>query len=192
MGNDNLTLDNLIRAYLRFKEWMDYDAERSAYCAKEIIVMQKLFGTAYITVPADLATSGYDELLSVMDKRQTDLVALTGIIDGSADEGEINDLLREVDKTSFKSTTHYFITLHQAVLQAADSVRLDVALDQEEFVLDSEPFDDHFEEVHDAMFEEIRDFIISEHPKIKFISYPLETAYDLGLPRRAPEYDQQS
>lgn len=187
MGNGNLALDDLVHTYLRFKEWMDYDAERSAYCAKEIIVMQKLFGTAYIIVPADLATFGHDELLNAMDKRQVDLTALTKAIDGSADEDEIDDLFREVEKTSFKSTTHYFITLHQAIWQAVDSVRLDVESDHEEFVLDSEPFDDHFEEVDDAMFEEIRDFIISEHPQIEFISFPLETAYDLGLPRRVPD-----
>lgn len=187
MENDNLTLDDLIRAYLRFKEWMDYDAERSAYCAKEIIVMQKLFGTKYITAPANLTMFGYDDLLSAMEKRQADLTALTEAIDGSSGEDEIDGLLKEVEKTSFKSTTHYFITLHQAIWQAVDSARLDVESDHEELVLDSEPFDDHFEEVDDAMFEEIRIFIISEHPQIEFMSFPQKTAYDLGLPKRAPQ-----
>lgn len=188
MEIDNLNLDDLIRAYLRFKDWMDYDeSDRSAYCAKEIIVMQQLFGTAYVTAPAELVTASFEDLLRAMEKRRAVLGLLIDAIHGSTEGSEIDDLLSEVDRTSFKSTVHYFTSLHQAIWQTAESAITDVGLGQEELVLDTEPIDDHFDEVTEAAFEDIRAFIVSEHPKIELMSFPAERAYDLGLPRRAPE-----
>ncbi|MDH2916027.1 MAG: hypothetical protein PXX77_04030 [Gallionella sp.] len=186
MGKDCLDLDYLIRAYLRFKEWMDYDIERSAYCAMEIIVMQKLFGTAYITVPANLATASYEELLDAMEERQNVLNDLTYSIDMSAGIDEIHRLLNEVNKTTFKSTVHYFVTLHEAITQVAASATYDPDSDKTEPVIDTEPFEDHFEEADEVLFEEIKAFIIRHYPKIESLSFPIETRHVMGLPRHAP------
>ena len=185
--NDPVTLDDLISAYIRFKEWMDYDTERSAYCAKEIAIMQTLFGTAYIKVPTVLLDATHEEMLNVMEERQAALSALAGVVDASAEEDEIDDLLREVDRTTFRSTVHYFITLHEAIWQAVESVSFEDESDTEKYTIDAEPFEDHFEEVTEDLFEDIHAFIISEHPEIELMSFPVEKLYELGLPRRAPE-----
>jgi hypothetical protein len=193
--NDPVTLDDLINAYLRFKEWMDYDTERSAYCAKEIIVLQKLFGIPYVTVPRQLADASYEDLLSIMEDRLDLIVAHNGAIDDTLynddfddeDRQEIDDLMREIDKTSFRSTVHYFKTLHQAINEAAQSVVIIDPSDPESYTIDTEPFDDCFAEASDTLIDQIREFILSEHPRLESMSFPLERAYSLGLPRKAPE-----
>ena len=185
--SDSVSLNDLIMAYLRFKEWMDYDTERSAYCAKEIAIMQALFGTSYIKVPFVLLGATHEELLNAMEERQAKLTALAGAVDASAEEDEIADLLRDVDRTTFRSTVHYFITLHEAIWQAAESVSFEDESNPEKYTIDNEPFEDHFEEVNEALFEDIRAFIISEHPEIKSITFPVEKVYTLGLPRHVPE-----
>jgi hypothetical protein len=184
--NGHLNLDDLIRAYLRFKEWMDYDVERSAYCAMEIIVMQKLFGTAYVTVPADLVAASHVKLLSVMDKRISDMQALAGAIDDLADECVTDELLKVVDKTSFQSSVPYFTTLFQALWQGIRNAGFGVESCQEIWTVDHEPVEDYFDEVEEPPFEKIRAFIISEHPRIKSVCFPREMLYALGLPKQSP------
>lgn len=95
-------------------------------------------------------------------------------------------LLNEANKTTFKSTAHYFVTLQEAIFQVADSATYDPDADKTEPVLDTEPFDDHFEEADEVLFEEIRAFIISHYPKIESLSFPIETLHVMGLPRHAP------
>ena len=184
--NDPVTLDDLITAYLRFKEWMDYDLERSAYCAKEIIVMQALFKTAYIKVPLNLDSRSHEEILNAMEERQVKLTALTSAIDVSADEDEIDDLLRDVDKSTFKSTLHYFTTLHEAICQAIQGAGIEDDSNSGKCTIDVEPIEDYFEEIDENSFEYIRSFIISEYPEIEFMNFPIENVYALGLPRQAP------
>ena len=183
---DNLDLDDLIRAYLRFKEWMDYDAERSAYSAKEIIVMQKLFGTSYVTVPANLVTASHEKLLSVMDKRISDMCALTGAVDDLSDECVASELLKVVDETSFKSSVHYFAPLFQALWQGIRNAGFDVESGQDLWTVDHEPLEDYFDEVEEPPFEETRAFIISEHPRIGSVCFSREMLYALGLPKQSP------
>lgn len=184
--NDPVTLDDLITAYLRLKEWMDYDLERSAYCAKEIIVMQALFKTAYIKVPFNLANASHEEMLNAMEERQVKLTALTRAVDASADEDEIDDLLRDVDKSTFKSTVHYFTTLHEAICQAIQGAGIEDDAYSGKCTIDAEPIEEHFEEIDENSFEYIRSLIISEHPEIEFINFPIENVYALALPRQAP------
>lgn len=185
--NDPVNLNDLIRAYIRFKDWMDYEAERSAYSAKEIVVMQALFGTGYIIVPPELIDASYEELLDAMESRQTLLVALSEALYDPTSEGKFDDLQLEVDKSTFRSTVHYFTTLYEAIYHAADNVSFEDESDPENHTIDNEPFDDHFDEVDEAMFEEVRNFIISEHPKIELMAFPVEKAYALGLPRQVPD-----
>lgn len=162
--NDHLNLDDLIRAYLRFKEWMDYDAERSAYSAKEITVMQKLFGTTYVIVPANLVAASYEKLLSVMDKRISDMQTLAGAIDDLADERVTNELLKVVNETTFQSSVSYFTPLFQTLWQGIRNAGFDIESGQNKWTLEKEQFDDYFDEIEGPPFEETRAFIISEHP----------------------------
>lgn len=185
--NDHLNLDDLIRAYLRFKEWMDYDVERSAYSAKEIIVMQKLFGTTYVTVPANLVAASHEKLLSVMDKRISDMQTLAGAIDDLADEKVTNDLLKVVDETTFQSLVPYFTPLFQALWQGVGAAGFEIESGQNMWTLDIEPIDDYFDEIEEPPFEEIRAFIISEHPQIESVRFAREKLYALGLPKQSPD-----
>lgn len=166
---------------------MDYDAERSAYSAKEVIIMQQLFKTAYVVVPSDLREAIYEELVAAMEHRQTLLSTLTREIDEPSGTGLFDDLRLEVDKSTFRTTIHYFTTLHEAIWHAADSVIFDDESSPENYSIDSEPFDDHFDEVDEATFDDIRDFIVSEHPGIEQVTFPVEKAYALGLPRQIPD-----
>ncbi len=183
---DSVALDDLVRSYLRFKDWMDHDTEHSAYCAKEIIAMQALFGTAYVKVPSDLITASYEELLACMEERQVTLEMFTEAIHTSADEDETRGLLMELEKSSFKSNVHYFTTLFEAILQTSASIRQDDEKELGNLVLDEEPLEDHFEESNEATFESIRAFIVTEHPETEFMNFSTEKLYSLGLPRLAP------
>lgn len=185
--NDHLNLDDLIRTYLRFKEWMDYDAEHSAYSAKEIIVMRKLFGTAYVTVPADLVAASHEKLLNVMDKRISDMQALAGAIDSLADESVTNELLKVVDETSFQSSAPYFTTLFQGLWQTIRNAGFDIESGQDIWTVDHELVEDYYDEVEKPPFEEIRTFIISEHPRIESVCFSREKLYALGLPKQSPD-----
>jgi hypothetical protein len=185
--NDPINLDDLVRAYVRFRDWMDYDAERSAYSAKEIITMQQLFKTAYVVIPRALRNATYEELATIMQHRQALLASFTEEIYNPGSEGVFDDLRLEIDKSTFRTTVHYFTTLHEAIWQAADSITFDDESAPENYSIDSEPFDEHFDEVDEATFDDIRAFIISEHPGIEQVTFPVENAYALGLPRQIPD-----
>ncbi len=185
MLRDSVTIDDLVAAYLRFKEWMDYDLERSAYCAKEIMVLQELFGVSYVVVPPALRNSSHSELLQAMAERMALLDELLDAIYYPADDGKYERVLGAMDKTTFRSTVHYFTTLHEAIFQAADSIVFEDPDDPERYPIDSEPFDDHYD-TSDALVEGVRDFIISEHPRLESVSFSLEKVYALGLPRIVP------
>ena len=182
--SDPVTFDDLVRAYFRYKEWMDYDLERSAYCAKEIIVMQSLFGTAYVRVPSAVASASYEELLTFMENRFATMEARNDVVYGSSDEGELRDLDAQLHRTSFRSDVQEFMTLHEALEIATSSARRS---DEGEIIVDDEPFDDCFAPVDDATYERIRAFIVSEHPEIEAKSFPAEKVYTLGLPRQPPD-----
>lgn len=184
--NDPVTLDDLVRSYLRFKDWMGHDTEHSAYCAKEIIVMQALFGTAYITVPPVLVTASYEELLACMEKRQITMRRFIDAVHTPSDYDKVDDLLEELNKSNFTSGVHYFTTLFEAIMQTAASARQNDEQEPGNLVIDEEPLEDHFEESNEATFESIRDFIITEYPKTEFMSFPKERLHSLGLPRSAP------
>jgi len=185
--NDPINLDDLIRAYVRFRDWMDYDAERSAYSAKEAIVMQQLFKTVYVVAPPALRNATYEELATIMQHRQALLASFTEETYNPSSKGVFDDLRWEIDKSTFRTTVHYFTTLHEAIWQAADSISFDDASAPENYSIDSEPFDEHFDEVDEASFDDIRSFIISEHPGIEEVTFPVEKAYALGLPRQVPD-----
>lgn len=185
--NDPINLDDLIHTYVRFRDWMDYDAERSAYSAKEVTVMQQLFKTAYVIAPHSLTDATYEELAKVMEHRQALLISLNEELYNPSGEGVFDDLRLEIDKSTFRTTVHYFTTLHEAIWHAADSVTFDDEPAPENYSIDSEPFDDHFDEVDEAAFDDIRAFIISEHPGIEQVTFPVENAYALGLPRQVPD-----
>ena len=149
--------------------------------------MQTLFKTAYINVPPNLVDASYGELLSVMEKRQTLINDFHEAVYNSTDEDRLDDVLMEMDKSTFKSTVYYFTTLHEAICQAVESVSFENESNPGKYTIDAEPFEDHFEEVNEDSFEDIRAFIISEHPKIEPMSFPVEKVYKLGLPKCAPE-----
>lgn len=189
---NSVTLDDLIEAYLRFKEWMDYDAERSAYSALEIAVMQKLFGTSYIAVPDALSAAGYGAMLSAMEQRMAligrYIDAIHASVDGDDDDPEDTTLLREeLDRTTFLSSVPWFITLHQAIHDAASSVRVGASGDASGYTIDESPFDDWLDEASDDEVASIRAFIIEDHPGIDALRFPRAALYELGLPQQAPE-----
>lgn len=184
--NDPVTLDDLVHSYLRYKNWMDYDTEHSAYCAKEIIVMQALFGTAYITAPPFLVTVSYEELLACMEKRQVTMGMFSDAVHTQTDRDTFDNLLEELTKSSFTSGVHYFTTLFEAVMQTAASARQNDEQERGNLLLDEEPLQDHFEEPNEATFEIIKNFIITEYPKTEFMSFSKERLHGLGLPRSAP------
>lgn len=149
--------------------------------------MQQLFKTAYVVVPISLRNATYEELAVAMEHRQELLTALTREIDEpSGIVGLFDDLRQEVSKSTFRTTVHYFTTLHEAIWHAADSVTFDDSK-PEGYSIDAEPFDDHFDEVDEASFEDIRAFIVSENPGIERLTFSAEKAYVLGLPRQMPD-----
>lgn len=184
--NDPISLDDLIRAYIRFRDWMDYDPERSAYSAKEIIIMQQLFRTGYVVVPPALRDATYEELTDALEHRLELIGSLNEEIYNPSGTGAFDDLSAEIEKTTFSTTVHYFTTLHEAICHAADSVTYDDSK-PEGYSIDAEPFDDHFDAVDEVSFENIRAFIVSEHPGIERLTFPAEKAYALGLPRQMPD-----
>ncbi len=107
--------------------------------------------------------------------------------DAHADQADSEDWLREIDKTTFRSSVDQFKTLHEAIHEVAASVVFDSTTGPADYSIDTEPFEDHFDEVNDHKFDSIRAFMIAEYPDIEFLSFPLERVYDLGLPRQAPE-----
>jgi len=184
--NDTVTVDDLVRSYLRYKDWMGYDVEHSAYCAMDIIVMQALFGTAYIKVPAHLVAASYEQLLAAMEERRVTMRRYIDAVHEFADESDTNDILMELEKTSFKSEVHYFTTLFEVVRQAAASAHQVEEDDPKSIVIDESIIEDHFEEMDEASFESIKAFIVGEHPKVEFMSFPTERLHRMGLPRTAP------
>ena len=184
--NRTVGVDDLVRSYLRYKDWMDHDAESSAYCVKEVIVMQELFGTAYIKAPPNLASASYEELLACMEKRQDTLCKFTYATHTPEHEDGIDDIYQEIEKTQFRSEVHYFVTLFEALMQCASSAQLNDPGESEVFELDKEPLEDHFEKTTEAMFETIRDFIVAEHPGIDRKRFSVDRLQQMGLPPVAP------
>ncbi|MBI3373618.1 MAG: hypothetical protein HY017_17980 [Betaproteobacteria bacterium] len=187
MDTRQIQLNDLILAYLRYKNWMDYDTVHSAFCAEEIIVMQALFGTAYIKVPAALITASYEELLACMDKRQATLRMQTDAVYSSTYEDQIDDILKELEKSALKSELHYFTALHEATMRTAASARWDIEQESGKLALDKEPLEDYYEKSDEATIERIRTLIIAEHPEIESMSFPVEKLRDMGLPKQPPE-----
>ncbi len=183
MYNDPVTTDDLIKVYLRFKEWMDYDHERSPYCAMEVKVFQELFGTAYVVVPRALTNATYADMQEAMHERLALIDEMHDAIYNPAEDGKFERVLQEMDKTTFRSTVHYFQTLHEAITQMTDSVVVDESGELQS--IDDEPMEDYLDQ-SDALFDEVHDFILSEHPELKTVSFPLERVYALGLPRNPP------
>ena len=188
--NDPICVDDLIEAYLRFKEWMDYDTRRAAYAAKEVAVLQELFGTSYVEIPAGLEEASHEELLDVMYERQELLSAYVGALDelefreesDPEEEDRVEELLHQIDRTSYRTTVHYFRTLHEALQEAAR-----VVMEEGDLPEDSDIYEDQFRKLDADEVEEIRSFILSEHPELAAVTFPLERAYALGLPSHRPE-----
>ena len=184
--NDTVTVDDLVRSYLRYKDWMDHDTEHSAYCAMDIILMQVLFGTTCIKVPPNLVDASYEELLACMEKRQVTLAMFIDAAHESIGENETDHFLSELEMSTFKSEVHYFTTLFEAILQTAESVRQDDEQEPSYLELDEEPLEDHFAEPDDATLETIRAFILTQHPRTEFMSFPAAKLHRMGLPTSAP------
>ena len=179
-------LRELILAYLRFREWMDHDAEHSAFCAKEIIVMQALFGTAYITVPDSLAKASYEELLVRMAERQEMLCEYTAAVYESPDADSLRVIGSELEKHEFRSKLYYFTPMHQAIMQAAMGATQNVAGDPGDVAIDEESIEDHFRETNQSTIARIRAQIVADHPGIESVAFPVEKLRALGLPKPSP------
>ena len=165
MLKEPVTLSDLVSAYLRFKEWMDCDAERSAYCAMEIMIMQRLFGTRYVIPPGDLGNASYEQLLIAMTKRQADLRLFTDLVHESNDEDTFEDVVADLRKTTFFSKVGPFATTFQVLSEGAF-------------------FDSHF---YGESPDELRAFILSEFPAIEKLTFSKDSLYEAGLPKIAPE-----
>lgn len=182
--HDPITLDDLVRAYIRYKEWMDYDEVKSAYCLKEIMILQSLFGISYITPPAALRNASYPALLNVMTSRIALLTAYFQAIENPKDDLDTEEVLEKIQDSNFTSTVHYFTTLFEAITSAAENAAYSPSGN---VVLDEEPFEDHFAELDEALNDEIRAFILEDHPGIAEKTFPLATVYEMGLPMDVPK-----
>ncbi len=182
-----ITVDDLIEAYLRFKDWMGYDVSHSAYCIKEVMAMQALFGTAYISFPPTLDVESYEELLTLMKDREDVACRWTEVVETTGSEDEMAQLERILELISPKSQVHYFTTMFQAILDTAATADLiDKPDGSQSLHLDQEPFDDHFEVPDEAYRAEIRKFMVGENFGIDELAFPVKALHKLGVPKIRP------
>ena len=179
-----VTVDDLIQAYLRFKDWICEEIERSAYSAKEMLIMQELFGTSYVKFPAGLPTESYADVCAFM-KNRDDVHARFMVALYFPENGQLDALLEEELRLGFISEVHYFMPISQAIMQTAASVRPDNETGNP--IFDEEIMEDQFQETDEATVETIRRFVIAEHPEIEFMTFPREKLYAMGLPRTTPD-----
>ncbi len=182
------TVDHLVEAYLRFKDWMDYDASHAAYCIREVMAMQKLFGTSYVEFPNTLYVDSYERLLAIMQDREDMLCRWTEIAETTADVDEMDRLARVLERTAPHVTVHYFTTLTEAVHEMVTTAEAIVAPDGSYTVeMEKGLSEDHFQASDDAYKWEIRKFIVSENPGIDGFQFPVSKLHDLGVPAIRPE-----
>jgi len=175
-----VTLTDLVSAYFRFCDWIDVEPDMAFHCVRELQALQQLFGTRYVVFPPPFFMDD-QSVRALVETRSELLREYLSLLDFDPDEGPLNLVKVEIEKSAYRLTTGHLLTWattfvddSHAQLPTASCISEDAGFDETSL---------QGRALEEAAFREV---IIAEHPHVIGLSFPASELIRLGVPVKEP------